>query len=311
MTRPLRSIGFFAALAVAMAVLAAAGNARAQELRYQFEKGKRLLYSLAQNVDVLIKAEGVPEQQMKIDQTTEMSWTVEDVQEDGTARIVQSIDRIKMDLTAPPNVDFQYDSASEEEPTGALANMIKPTLEAIVGAKFTVTMNSRGQIKEIQVPQEVVEAAQKAPNAAQMGEMFTKEGFEKMVRQSLLTFPEGELKPGREWTETMEVPVPGMGGQQTVKTTYQYVGQEDVDGQTLDAFSVSQSMEFGDGAGPAGGKISVKDQESTGKLFFDRAAGHVSSSNMSSNMTMEITVFGTTMTQQLKQNVQVDVKQAE
>jgi hypothetical protein len=247
---------------------------------------------------------------MTMNQVTEMSWTVEDVQEDGAARINQSMDRIKMNLTAPPKVDFQYDSASEEEATGSVASMIKPVLEAMVGAKFAVTMTPRGEITQIEVPDSVIEATQKVPNAGQMGEMFTKEGFEKLIRQGTLTFPEEQLEPGRKWTDTLEVASPGMGGTLTVTTNYEYVGQEEVEGQTRDAFAVSQEMDFGEAA-PAGGKITVKDQNSTGKIYFDREAGHMSSSDMETAMTMEIVLFGRTIVQQLKQTMHMDVKRAE
>lgn len=311
MTGPLRLPCYGSALFFAVVVLAAAVDARGQDLRYKFEPGEKLLYTMTQDVAMVIKAEGVPEQQMTIDQTTEMSWTIEDVQDDGTARIVQSIDRIQMNLAAPPNVSFQYDSASNEEPTGAVANLIKPILQAMIGARFTVTMDARGQIKEIQVPDSLVEAMQKVPNAAQMGEMFTKEGFEKMIRQGTLVFPEKRLEPGAEWSQTLEAQNPGLGGKQTVTTSYEYLGREEVEGRTLEAFATSQSMQFGDGATPAGGKITVKDQESNGKIYFDREAGHMKSSWTESNMTMEVAVFGTTMVQEINQSVQVDVKRAE
>ena len=294
-----------------MAGLIALEGAAAQEIRYKFEQGEKLSFNMTQNMEMLFKSEGVPDRESTTSQLTEMSWTVNEVRDDGTAQITQSIDRIKMSLAAPPNVNFEYDSAAAENPTGAVANMIKPVLEAMVGAQFAVTMNPRGDILEIEVPDTVVEAMQKVPNAAQMGEMFSKEGFENMIQQGSLTFPEGELEPGRKWSNKFEMQSPGLGGKQTITTNYEYLGQEEVDGQMLDAFAVSLNLDFGEAQGAGGAKVGVKNQESSGKIYFDREAGHMKTSNIEMAMTMEIDVLGRTMTSELKQNVKVDVKKAE
>jgi hypothetical protein len=300
----------WAVVALSATLLANAGQAAAQELRYKFNAGEKLQFNMTQNMTMSLTGEGLPAQKTSLEQITEMSWNVEEVK-DGTAQIGQSIDRIKMSLAAPNNVSFDYDSASEEEPTGNIANMMAPVLDAMVGATFDVTMNPRGEILEIQVPETLTQAMQKLPNAAAMGDMFSKEGFEKLVQQGSLTFPEGELESGHEWENSIEMQNPALGGKQTVTTKYRYLGQEEVDGQMLDAFAITVNMDFGQGAGPAGAKMSIKDQESSGKIYFDREAGHMKSSSVDMTMNMEITAFGRTLNSQLKQNVKVDVKEAE
>lgn len=307
MRRP-NSFGWI--LLVATAALANVGRAEAQDLRYKFEEGQELLFNMKQNIDISLTAEGAEDQKSSfkqaIEQVTEILWTVDEVRDDGTAKISQKVQRIKMNLKATPNVEFQYDSASDEEPTGSIAANLTPILGALVGATFDVTMNSRGEIVEIQVPDDVVQALQKVPNAAQMGGMFSKEGLEKMVQQGSLTFPEGQIEPGREWTNSFEVESPGR-GTQTVTTKYRYLGQEEVDGQTLDAFAVSLQLDLGEDAAPAGTEVTVQKQESDGKIYFDREEGRMKSSRIDMNMDTEIEAFNQTMTSQMKQHVEVEV----
>lgn len=295
---------------VAAAAVLGPDDTSAQELRYKFEEGEKLLLNMKQNMTMSFSAEGAPDTKTNMDQVTEIIWTVDEVQEDGTAKISQTVDRVRLNLTVPPNIDFQYDSASDEAPTGSVAGQMAPVLEALVGAKFDVTMNTRGEIVDLEVPDSLVDALQKSPNAAQMGSMFSRDGLEKMVQQGSLTFPEGELAPGREWKNSFEVASPGTGAKQTVTTSYRYLGQEEVDGETLDAFAVALDIDFGEGATPAGANVTVQNQESSGKIYFDRQAGRMKSSNIDLSMKAQIEAFGRTMTSQMDQHVEVTVTPA-
>lgn len=300
-------------VAAAVAHLALASEAAAEELRYKFQQGEKLQFDVALSMSIAFSGEGMPDQTMTLEQTNEMVWTVEEVEEDGAARLRQTIERLQMSITAPPNVEFEYDSASGEEPSGTTAKRVLPLLHALVGANFEMTMSPRGEIADVKVPEQVAEALQKAPGAAEMGDMFTEAGFEKMVQQGSPAFPDGDMEPGREWTHTVELPAAGPDSRPTITSKYRYLGQEEVDGKTLDAIAVEVDMDL-DLAGlveSTGAEVTVESQESGGKMYFDREAGRVHSSSLSGNMDMEIVTFGQTMHAHLEQSLTVNVKPAE
>jgi hypothetical protein len=300
-------------LAAAGVLLANATGAPAEELRYKFEQGQKLKFSLAQDMSLAFSGEGVPDQTMNLEQVSEMLWTVLEVKEDGTARIEQTIERIKMSVAAPPSVEFQYDSASGEEPSGATAGKVMPLLTALVGAEFEMTMSPRGEILEVKVPERVTEALQKSAGAAELGEMFTEAGFKKLVQQASPAFPEGDVAPGREWSHVFELPGSSPESQKSATTRYRYIGPEEVEGKTLEAIAVEMVLDLNMAglADQAGAEVTVKSQQSAGKMYFDRELGRVHSSAIDAAMDMEIAALGRTISAHLEQSVKVNVKPAE
>jgi hypothetical protein len=290
-----------------------ANGTRGQELRYKFEPGQKLHFNLAQNMSLAFSGVGVPDQTMTLEQVNEMLWTVQEINEDGTARIRQTIERIKMSVAAPSSIDFQYDSASGEEPSGTTAAKVMPLLTALVGAEFEMSMSPRGEVLEVKVPERVSEALQKSAGAGELGEMFTEAGFKKLVQQASPTFPEGDLEPGREWTQVIQLPGSKPESQQTVTTKYRYLGQEDVERKKLDAIAMEVEMKLNLAglADQAGAEVAVKTQRSEGKMYFDREAGRLHASALEGSMDMEITALGRTINAHLEQNVSVTVKPAQ
>jgi hypothetical protein len=297
-------------LAAATLLLVPASGLRGEELRYKFEQGQKLHFNLTQQISLAFSGEGVPNETMTLEQVSEMLWTALEVKEDGAARIGQSIERIKMSVTAPPSVEFQYDSASGEEPTGTTAAKVMPLLTALVGADFEMTMSPRGEVLEVKVPERVAEALQKSAGAAELGEMFTEAGFKKIVQQASPAFPEGDLEPGREWSHVFELPGSSPESKKSATTKYRYIGQEEVDGRALDAIAVEMVMDL-NMAGltdQAGAEVTITSQESEGRMYFDRESGRVHSTAMDVTMDMEIAALGRTINAHLEQSIKVNVK---
>ena len=88
-----------------------------------------------------------------------MTWDVQGVDEKtGEAVIKQKFDRVKMKMTTPVG-GFEYDSKSEAAPTG-LGAMIAPMYKAMTKGEFEITMTSRGEVKDVKIPEEVIDRAQ-------------------------------------------------------------------------------------------------------------------------------------------------------
>jgi hypothetical protein len=213
-----------------------------------------------------------------------------------------------MKMGMPGNQNLEYDSASEVEPAG-LAALVAPMFQAMIANAIDVTMSPRGEIINVEVPEAMVDAIKNSPGAAAMGDMASKEGFQRMLEQGALTLPENVPTEGEEWTTKVEMNNP-MAGKQTVETTYRYVGTRDVGGDTMAVVEPKVKMTI-EGAGQGGMTMNVKDQEATGEILFNSTEGRLDSSTMNQDMTFEIAMGDQTMEQQIKQTILIKVSESE
>jgi hypothetical protein len=293
---------------LALAALAMlADGARAQEaLRWKFAPGQKLDYNIVQNM--IMTGEGGPlgQMQSKMRQEMDMTWDVQQVNDQGDAVIGQKFDQLKMKMTVPGG-EFEYDSKSQEAPAG-LAAMVAPMYKAMTEKEFMITMSDRGEVKDVTIPQEVVTALKNSPMAAAMGDLATSEGFKKMITQGALVLPDQPPKPGDTWTTTLEMNNP-MAGKQTVDTTYTYEGTRDIDGVTYAVIRPQIKMTFGDNPQP-GVSMKIGEQSSEGEMLFNLQDGRLHSSTLKQSMSLDITAGGQAMKQKIEQQMDVTVAPA-
>ena len=241
------------------------------------------------------------DQNMTVNQEMEMIWDVVDVNPQGDAVVHQKFDRVRTKMNMPQIGAIEYDSASEQPPVG-LAAMLAPVYKAMTDAEFELTMTSRGEIKDVKIPQRLLEALTKSPNAAALGDLATPDGFKKMMSQSALVLPENAPQVGEQSSTKVELNTP-MGGKQIVETTYRYDGTKDVDGVTCAVFQPNMKMSYEGENQPK-----IKAQESEGEILFNGEAGRLNSSKLSQKLTME-QAGGVQM--QIDQTITVEVKPAD
>lgn len=307
-------VSAIAALAV---LLCLTPGSRAEEpLRWRFKVGEKLAYSMTQDMNMVMNMGPSSQMTTNVHQVMDMTWDVQGVNEQGDAVIVQKFDRVQMKMTGPMAVD--YDTAKDEPPTG-MAAAFAPLYKAMTKGDFEVTMTARGEIKDVKVPQEVLDALKNSPGAAQMGDLAKPDGFQKMIMQNAFVLPENAPTKGDHWSTTATVTNP-VAGQQTVETSYTFVDMKDIDGQQFAVFQPNIKMSFGP-AGDAKGEgeakpaaspnpamqMKVKDQKSDGEVLFNATAGRLGSMSVKQDMTMEIAVAGQTLQQQIHQDIEVKV----
>src|SRR5829696_3236789 len=116
-------------------------NAQAEgPLRWKFKVGEKLDYNMVQEMQMSASGAALP-QEMKTSMRQEMNmtWDVQGVDDkSGEAVIRQKFDRVKMKMQTPV-AGFEYDSKSEEAPTG-LGAMIAPMYKAMTEGEFEITM---------------------------------------------------------------------------------------------------------------------------------------------------------------------------
>ena len=285
----------YTAVAVILAVIASNATA-AEPLTWKFAPGLTNRYRMTQDTHLTINSGATGDAKTHSVLTIDISWTVQKVNDDGSAVLKQQIDRMRIRAETGDAQVAEIDSASEEDPQGQAATLV-PLLKALSGNPFTVTMTARGEVKNVEVPEAIVEALKNQPGAAQMGDLATPEGFKKLVGQASFVLPE-KLEPGVTWTAKVESNLPAV-GTQTATTTYKYEGPREVDGKVMEVFSATLDVKF------AGGQIPVEitNQESKGEILFNRNDGRLESSGIKQLTEWKLVVSGQSIKQKIDNNV--------
>ena len=284
------------------ACLVLVSTARAAEpLVWKFAAGDVHHYQMLQNMTMTINM-GAGDQVSTIAQDIDMTWAVDSLKADGAAVVTQRINRMQMKINSAGQ-EMKFDSAAETPMPGPQGALLEPIFKALTSSEFEVTMTPRGEITDVEVPEELIQALQTAPGANKLlGDLGTKEGFKNLVRQGSLALP-AKLEDGEIWTTKVEMASPAI-GKQSVETTYRYKGPREVEGDTLEVFIPSMEMEFGDGG--ESGTIEIVKQDSAGEILFNRKAGRMQSSVISQNLDMKVTEAGQQAS--LKLNHKVELK---
>ncbi len=277
-----------------------------EPLIWKFAVGDAHHYQLVQTMNMTMSLGPSGETASTVKQTIGMTWEVKSVEANGTAVLLQTIDRIEMDLSAPGQKEVHFDTASDESPEG-FAAMLAPTLNALTSTPFKVTMTPRGEITEVEVPETLVAVMAQGPGGAILGDLATEEGFRNTVQQSSLTLPEAkDLVEGHQWNSTFEMENPAT-GKIVVETTYAYQGPREVAGQAMEVFVPTLLLRFGKGPDQTGGTIRVERQESGGEILFNRSAGRLESTTLRQQVDLVIMVGENSINQHIDQKISLRI----
>ena len=323
-----------AVLALAAGWLLGAGSfAYAQTLlRWKFKPGETIRYVIT--LDQTQKMQMGDKQPMPIavamTAITENVWKIESVDNEGVATITQTIDRMQMKMQGPQGVLVDYNTASDNEPTG-MAKMLAQMANAMVKKATMLRMNPRGEILEAKPPQGLLESVKKLfPGAGSFGDFFTAEGMKKM--QANMQMPEKPVTKGEIWTTKENLSLPAMfGSTLEVEHKYEYLGPENRDGIEMEKIGYGMMLKNSgpkeseakpteekdsqpkapeakrgddtrtEAETPAEQKIAAplvrfKDINATGTIYFDNVQGRIVDSSMKVKGQAEISVAGMTQT---------------
>jgi hypothetical protein len=262
-----------------------------------------------------------PQQAMNtmIDQILEMTWDVRGVDEaTGEAVIGLKFDRVKMKMTMPLGT-FEYDSKSEAAPTG-LGAAIAPMYKALMEGEFEITVTARGEVKDVKIPDSVVEALKGASGATKLGDLATSDGFKKMISKGALVLPKDPPKPGETWNTKVDMNNQSL-GKQSLETIYRYEGTKDVGGTKYALIRPELKMEFENPPNAAGSEpqqppqlrqmpMKVKEQSSDGEVLFDIKQGRLHLAKMRQNVAIEAGGGGEFVDWTIAQRIDVEVTPA-
>ena len=184
-------------------------------------------------------------QEIGNEMTLLMNWTVSSA-EDSTYKINQSITRIRLTVTAPSKGGVQItsiDTGSDEKTTEfgmRLLEQIKPLIET----SFLVTMTDRGEIKEVEIPKESMEAIRSAPASMQLRQVISEQGLKELIGQSAIVFPQNRVKPGDQWESRNSVK--NEFATITKKNQLKYDGSKEIDGSTFESVTLTTGITTSD-----------------------------------------------------------------
>ena len=210
-------------------------------------------------------------------QKTEMTWAVLDVSEDKTARVEQAVTRIVFEMQSP-GLSFLIDTNDKKPVTGLAATMAN-SFNSIAGTSFDVSMKPSGEITQWTVPDET----RKKWIDGNGG--LSESGMRELSMNSTMQLPEIPIRVGDDWQQKYEIEMQAL-GKFSVTTTYQYLGEEVVNGVTLDKIRATTALRSVSADDKAG--IKLNKQESLGTIWFNNVLGCIDHSEFHQDISMEV-----------------------
>ncbi len=293
-----RSGGFGQWLLSAVVLSAFAATATADTtLRWKFAVGQKRTYVLTQKTAMKMEVMGKPVE-TSFRQTADITWDVKGVDKDGNAEMAQTIDRVRFQMTGPAGkVDLDTTKAGDVPP--ALEPIAKLFTSVTGDSPFTMKFTPRGEVRDVVVPAKLVDAFK---NVGPAGAMLGNEETLKNVNSlSIVAFPEAAIAPGKSWTALKKMPMPF--GTLVMDTTYTL---ESASGPVENiGVDVKVKIEPKEGW-PF--EVKVKSQQAKGHYRFDNAAGYLKASELVQKLSMNVTVQGQEIAQDLETTVKMELK---
>jgi len=134
----------------------------------------------------------------------ETTWRVEDVDTDGRATVVQSVDRVRVADDHPART-VRFDSLAESDSERTLAaagagDATVRTARDLVGATVRFVVDRSGRISALDFPQ-VIERATHASRIAAVPRLFAASGWRQAL-ETLAYLPPRAVAPGGVWSFT-------------------------------------------------------------------------------------------------------------
>jgi hypothetical protein len=266
-------------------------------LTYRFPEGEALRYEIGLKVAMTMNVVGI-EIKADINQTLDTTWKGL-APEKGVARISQVVDRLRLTVDAPPPVGKgEYDSKGGKLPPGPLFEKLGPLLKAMVGDPIILAVTPTGKAKVLRRP-EALEKAKKALEDERAASGVKTGGLARLMAQGGLVLPNYSASKGKAWEHTTVSTVPG--GKVTTRNVYEHAGTEVRGGKKLDVIRITPHVTF-EPDGDKGG-LKLKSSETSGKAYFDRAAGRLVETTVTTKMDLELEIKGVPVAQKIEQTM--------
>src|SRR5207253_3642239 len=109
------------------------------------------------------------------------------------------ITAVKMTLDGPMG-KIEIDSKNSKDVDEPVAAILNQVVAALAGMEMKLTMDTRGEIKGISIPDKVKTSLKTLPGAELVGDLFSDDNLKKMIHTGL-SFPKEAVEKGKSWKE--------------------------------------------------------------------------------------------------------------
>lgn len=298
MSLPARCTG---AVVLGVLLVAASASPGQKLLRYKFTPGQTHHFGVTQK---MVQSVATPERTVKITltQTMDTRQQIDGVDAEGVASIVQTVERVHMDMELPQGRKVHYDSAAKEPPEG-IAKAYASAVGSLVGRPLALKLTPRGEARKAELPADALEGLKKAVGPA--ADIAAPENLAQLNNVAVL--PEEPVSAGHTWKHQAAIANPAF-GKLLVQTTYRYEGEETRQGRNLDKIAFVMTLGFPEKGGLA--TVRIKAQESQGTIYFDSALGQLIESTSTARLKMATGVAGMTLDQDMEMITEVKLRPA-
>ncbi len=253
----------------------------AQTLQWKFSEGDSFAIRIEQSSQVVTRVD-----RREVDQQSktelDIDWVVDSIDEQGNARIIETITGIRAELNMPGEGirPILYDSAVEKH--SGDARRLEDNFAKLVNQPFTIVMTPQGEIVAVEIPEETMEQIRKMPASMQGRKMLTRESLAETFAHSGTNLPQGDVSAGDTWTATRDFSI---GTPQSFEQTTNYtLGEAQGDSYPVTFVSELAIADPDRQRDPESEvqfeALEIEQQESSGQMVFDAVAGHCRESSV-------------------------------
>jgi hypothetical protein len=289
---------------VGLALLCGADLAPAQTtLRFKFAKGQVHNYEMVQDMKIAQDVAG-NKVETELKQTIELSQTVDDVLDDGSAKVTTKFTRAKMDIKGPFAVTL--DSANlKAADDNLIAKMMSGVVKTLSKVEFTATQKANGEMTDMKVPEAVLKEFRASPIGALAGDLFSDESLKQMMTQGGIVLPKEAVAADATWTQKVSNKVPA--GKMTGELKYTYRGPETIDGKTFQKITYVPTYAV-DPDAKAAVPMKLKGQKGNGTILFDNEQGRLHELVLDNTMEMSMAIANLNQESTIVQKVTMKLK---
>lgn len=267
-------------------------QASAQEvLRWKFQRDEQLKYNVQQNMETVMVI-GENEIKQAMNQSMDMSWNILNVAANGNAVMHQVVKRAQMKMVGGPGGELSFDTANPVKSDNPIVSSMADVFGKIVNQNFTVSMSPNGDIDNVDIPAQLLEAIR--TSAAGNTTALNEDTLKQMMKQSAVTLPGNPVSPGSEWSSQQSVQLPF--GTMNIRSKMTLVRMEG--GNAIIDVVPEISVTPAEGA-PV--KMSLTSSSGQGQVTFNVATGRVTNSRLDLTMGMKIDSGQRVFNQTIKQ----------
>ena len=239
-----------------------------QELRWKFRPGEQLKVSVEQKT---VSNTRVADQSLKmtVQLTVEEKWEVKEVAENGVATIDRSLTLIKLSIRSGVDEEITFDSSQQRSAPGA-ARTIAKVLAPVLGKSVRIQVNPRGAVVDVELGSEL--KGQLVELAKVLGDFFSPDSIEQQL-MTIGRLPAGPVSKGQSWMANVESTT--QLGKLSVARTFTYEGEKNTTDGSVSEIAIAGQLTLVPGTGKKDRKVTLREQQLTGVLRFDAAAGRL------------------------------------